>query len=74
MARYVSASDAAFPMSSSEYRPHFHPGMSLRDWFAGQALAGIAAHGEDGPEYSAKSAYEHADAMLKERNKEVRER
>ena len=38
-------------------------GMSLRDWFAGQALAGLAA---DGLTYEgmAKDAYELADAML----------
>lgn len=52
------------------------PGMTLRDWFAGQALAGIAANsngifigGEirhDTPAY-ARVAYEIADAMLAER-------
>jgi hypothetical protein len=49
------------------------PGMSLRDWFAGQALAGLAAvdHGNDwgragkghGPA-CARMAYAIADAML----------
>jgi len=48
-------------------------GMSLRDWFAGQALAGIQAnphfdlvHGE---EYTAERAYAYADAMLSAREK-----
>ncbi len=64
----------AFPM------PRFHtwqdegPGMSLRDWFAGQALAGLCANrdyvDESYPSI-AEYAYHHADAMLKARNKEV---
>jgi len=48
------------------------PGMSLRDWFAGQALAGFAANPESWPlEYPtmAKMAYSQADAMLAERDK-----
>lgn len=45
-------------------------GMSLRDWFAGQALAGINANptwDENGWEDRARAAYEAADAMLKAR-------
>lgn len=46
-------------------------GMSLRDYFAGQALAGmlcdIKCVGES--EYIAKWAYRYADAMLAERQK-----
>lgn len=48
-------------------------GMSLRDWFAGQALAGFAASDaaigkwHDGT--VAKCAYEVADAMLAERER-----
>jgi len=46
-------------------------GMSLRDWFAGQALAGLCAHPEsDNWEYLgiAASAYTQADAMIAARN------
>ncbi len=39
------------------------PGMSLRDYFAGQALAGFCVKNK----HCAKEAYEEADAMLKER-------
>lgn len=50
-------------------------GMSLRDWFAGQALAGQLAsmstaaavagiRQEDAPRWCARSAYMFADAML----------
>lgn len=43
------------------------PGMTLRDWFAGQALAGLLRDGIDvhGIDDSAYLAYEMADAMLR---------
>ena len=49
-------------------------GMSLRDYYAGQALAGMCAyHGRygytNGPGEIALRAYEIADAMLAERTK-----
>ena len=47
-----------------------HEGMSLRDWFAGQALAGLLtqlAEDEFGPSHFAKASYEMADAMLEAR-------
>ena len=46
------------------------PGMSLRDWFAGQALAGICANSawdENGWPARAKAAYDAADALLSAR-------
>lgn len=54
-------------------------GMSLRDWFAGQALAGLLACGrldelidqsevDETPRAICKAAYEAADAMLKVRD------
>lgn len=55
------------------------PGMSLRDYFAAQAVAGFLAgkghelaSDEDGP-FIAMYAYEIADAMLAERKKPARE-
>lgn len=52
-------------------------GMSLRDWFAGQALAGISGHlrgalkkeNETTHQADARWAYRQADAMLAERDR-----
>jgi hypothetical protein len=43
--------------------------MSLRDWFAGQALAasGIQSCIHSDSDWAARVAYDVADAMLKER-------
>ena len=49
--------------------------MSLRDWFAGQALAGILAgshkieRGMFEVEYATEACYTYADALMKARNK-----
>lgn len=67
----------AFPVTDkrqtagSRYAQEFvyHPGMSLRDYFAGQALVGLLACSEiiigDENKY-AESAYKYADAMVAE--------
>jgi len=66
---------------AGELKPAGYPGMTLRDWFAGQAMQGLLAEpqpddGEPelglGREYAtnaAKAAYRLADAMLAERSK-----
>ena len=65
----------AFPGGDGQYAGGYHHynGMSLRDWFAGQALAGLlAADGPDtmtGTTLAAGRAYDYADAMLAERAK-----
>lgn len=61
---------AAFPMVAPEIWGFSQDGMSLRDWFAGQALAGIFATRYTGyyGEY-ASEAYKYAQAMLEERAK-----
>lgn len=48
-------------------------GMSLRDWFAGQALAAVitSAAAATGPKTLSVRAYMIADAMLAERAKEA---
>jgi hypothetical protein len=61
----------AFPVHGGDW-PNDDPrnrilggGMSLRDWFAGQALAGMLASGEDfRPSAGAEAAYLLADAMI----------
>ena len=47
------------------------PGMSLRDYFAGQAMGGQLADpdGEIDPKLIARWSYAYADAMLAEREK-----
>lgn len=47
-------------------------GMSLRDWFAGQALAGMLADASrsGSVEHYVDDAYSIADSMLAERQKE----
>ena len=45
-------------------------GMTLRDWFAGQALAGMSSKSLTASnEEIAQAAYWRADAMLAQRNK-----
>lgn len=66
---------SAFPNTEAYFEPPatIHSGMSLRDWFAGQALAGMVNdHGDDCDGYRAavtRRAYAVADAMLAEREK-----
>jgi hypothetical protein len=52
----------AFPVDEHE------PGMTLRDWFAGHALAGVIAKGplsvENRYRVTAAEAYKYADAMI----------
>lgn len=55
---------------------HHRVGLSIRDWFAGQALIGLcqAEMGETEfivpPELLARTAYAMADAMLAERERQ----
>lgn len=66
----IKTGGAAFPL-----HPGVNPdwqasaGMSLRDWFAGQAMSHIAAKGYD-PKTTAEWAYSQADAMLAERDRD----
>jgi hypothetical protein len=49
----------------------FEPGMSLRDWFAGQALSGMMANSyyHESGIVPIKDCYHFADAMIAERKK-----
>lgn len=76
----------AFPLSTPD--GHYNGsvadrGMSLRDWFAGQALPYAAFHATDSEnhpmrqdflpeEWAARMSYAFADAMIAERTKAVK--
>jgi hypothetical protein len=68
----VKDGGAAFPSSFRyDLEDWADPGMSLRDWFAGQALGAIVEtcggdnlHGLTRPQLFALRAYQLADAML----------
>jgi len=67
--------------TNTRSHPHDHPGMSLRDWFAGQIAASLVANGdfvaavdaramflgEKNANVVATTAYDLADAMLRAR-------
>ena len=55
----------------SHCKAPFHTGMSLRDWFAGQALTGLVTNGQYPAGQIAESAYSFADAMLAAREQEA---
>lgn len=65
----------AFPLGANEYGGYGpQPGMSLRDYFAAQALATTPGYASEdmatwGAEDFAKHVYAIADAMLAEREK-----
>ena len=63
----------AFPSTFQNYKGDYvrDAGMSLRDYFAGQAVTGWLATAVNlsSETNEAKQAYKLADAMLKERNK-----
>jgi hypothetical protein len=67
----INDGGSAFPTDNHPLEK-LHKGMSLRDWFAGQALAGLIAQsagtatGSD-KALGARWAYQMADAMLKAR-------
>jgi len=67
----------AFPVAlkviGNEIATEFQPGLSVRDYFAAQALAGFLGSGvaeQIGPRQIALESYIYADAMIAERNKE----
>jgi len=69
----MPADGPAFPLkiSTSDGSTTIYPGMMLRDWFAGQALAGMVCHPKAlaDAEGLAGACYEIADAMLAARMK-----
>uniref|UniRef100_A0A6H1Z7K8 Uncharacterized protein n=1 Tax=viral metagenome TaxID=1070528 RepID=A0A6H1Z7K8_9ZZZZ len=70
----------AFPFVPNAAQRQRNPGMSLRDWFAGQALIGLLGITSRAPDAEAAgqavlvigpAAYQLADALLAEREKEA---
>lgn len=65
----------AYPLQPASMPEMHYLGMSLRDYFAGQALVGLLG-GRGGPiqkiflSDEASLCYQYADAMLTERNKQ----
>lgn len=74
MIESISDNPPAFPggvVPGPDYHAPLSPGMTLRDWFAGQTL--VEAHrmwGPGAPDLVAAEAYKIADAMLRERARE----
>ncbi len=70
---WEKAGGAAFPIDTHADTPlHAEPGMSLRDYFAGQAIAGLCVSESfkrhaDSNAMQAQWAYDIADAMLRVR-------
>ena len=73
----INNGGSAFPVIAENGLGHISEGMTLRDWFAGQALQrfahGLGVLSEDGEKYEceryAKCAYFMADAMIAERGR-----
>jgi hypothetical protein len=63
MADSINDGGPAFPHPSGEFHSA-DTGMSLRDWFAGQALAGVDNPWASVPHELAMQSYRIADAML----------
>lgn len=66
------ADEQAFPVAwgNHEQGGDYVPGMTLRDWFAGQTVAGFCGTKYLTAEDIARAAYEVADAMMTQRNAE----
>ena len=64
---------SAFPWFAENWNEdsNGHPGMTMRDHFAGQALAGLASYyaRNNNWEGLARAVYDIADVMLEEREK-----
>ncbi len=62
----------AFPLDvhDTEGPGFYNTGMSLRDWFAGMALQGMASYTNRQATGVAATAYAIADAMIAERDKQ----
>lgn len=67
------ANTPAFPIQKAQYTDAYggHPGMTLRQHYAGLALQGlVASNGELGYRIAAEQSVQHADALIAELEKE----
>jgi hypothetical protein len=67
MSAKINDGGPAFPVNAEIYNGTGLCGMTLRDWFAGQALAGLVFHNDYGARSDdeiANGAYAYADAMI----------
>lgn len=74
MTKRIDDGGPAFPSGDCAWEgAPYEPGMSVRDWFAGQALGGICSATRDADyrwcDSYADMAYSLADAMIKRRKK-----
>lgn len=70
MSKTPNDGGAAYPSPPEAGFEHGEHGMSLRDYFAGQVLAGIFNHGgadDCGPKDIAHDCYLYADEMIEAR-------
>ena len=68
----IESGGYAYPQSETVGSISHSTGMTLRDYFAGQALAGYLSDPNVGgdPTETARRMYAYADAMIKARDKE----
>lgn len=73
MSTSINDGGPAFPRTGAESHTSPQPGMSLRDWFAGQASVGLLASPSTkitaSSQELAEACYEFADAMLAARER-----
>jgi hypothetical protein len=66
----IEIDNSGGPAFPCEHYDYYEMGMTLRDWFAGQALTGLAADTSNVHAHlMAKAAYIIADRMLEERKR-----
>lgn len=65
----INHGGCAFPINGG-YQDSQDNGMTLRDYFAARAMEAMITKGITGVGFIVEYAYEYADAMIKQRNKQ----